>query len=72
MGNSLGKHGLASAGGAVQQHPPGGVNANLSVQLVVRQRQFHGFLDLLLLDVITSNVLHTDSTLCRAQDQCIV
>jgi len=54
---SLGKHGLASARWAIQQHPPGGVNANLPIQLMVRQGKLHCLLDLLLLNVIASNIL---------------
>ncbi len=54
---SLGKHGFASARWAVQQHPPGGVNANLPVQLMVRQGELHCLLDLLFLNVIASNIL---------------
>ncbi len=54
---SLGKHGLASARWAIQQHPPGGVNANLPVQLMVSQGELHCLLDLLFLNVIASNIL---------------
>ena len=62
MCNSLGKHGLPSARSTIQQHPPGWVNANLSVQLMVRQRKLHCLLDLLLLNVVASNILPTTIT----------
>ena len=55
--NRLGQHRLASAGRAIQQHATGWVDANLPVQLVVRQRKLHRFADLLLLDVGAANVL---------------
>lgn len=54
--NGLGQHGLAAAGRSVHQHPPGGVDANLLVQLKVGQRKLHCLSDLLLLNVQTSNV----------------
>ena len=41
-----------------QEHASWGVNADLLVQLVLREGELHGLADLLLLDVIASNVLH--------------
>jgi hypothetical protein len=53
----LGQHGLARPRRAVQQHAARRVDANLPVQLVVRQRQLDGLTDLLLLDVGAADVL---------------
>ena len=72
MRNSLSQHGLASARGTIQQNTPGRVNTNLSVQFMVCQRKFHSLLDLLLLNVITSDVLKVTShlTICLASHSC--
>ena len=59
----LGKHGFASAWGPPQEHAPGRVNSNLSVQLVMCQRQLHSLLDLLLLYVVATNVLQEQSSM---------
>ena len=55
--HGLGQHGLASPGGSPQEHTARGVNADLTVELVMRQGQLHGFLDFLLLNIIAANVL---------------
>ena len=57
VGDRLGQHRLAGARDAVQQDAAGRVDADLLVQLVVRQRQLHRLPDLLLLDVQPANVL---------------
>ena len=53
----LGQHGFAGAGRAIQQHAARRVDANLPIQLVVRQRQLHSLADLLLLHVGAADVL---------------
>ena len=58
MSDGLCKHCFAGAGWAPQQDAPGRVDANLSVQLMMSQRQLHGLLDLLLLNVVPTNVLY--------------
>ncbi len=57
MSNSLGKHGFASSWRSIQQNSSGGVNTNLLVELMVCERQLHCFTNLLLLNVIASNIL---------------
>lgn len=65
MSHCLGQHGFASPWGPPEQHPPGGVDADLPVELMVRQRQFYRLLDLLLLDVVASDVLLQAQSLVR-------
>ncbi len=57
ISNSLGKHGFASSWRSIQQNSSGGVNTNLLVELLVCERQLHCFTNLLLLNVIASNIL---------------
>merc|ERR1719402_1060694 len=59
VGNGLRRQGLASARGAVQDHPLGRLNPHLLVVLGVGEGQFHRFLDLLDLRVKTSNICIT-------------
>lgn len=63
MRDGLGQHGLAGAGGTPEQDPPRWVDADLLVQLVLRQRQLHRLPDLLLLNVIAANVLQPAATM---------
>mmetsp|Transcript_6056 Transcript_6056/g.18332 ORF Transcript_6056/g.18332 Transcript_6056/m.18332 type:complete len:476 (-) Transcript_6056:96-1523(-) len=56
VGDSLCQHGLPSPWGAVEQNSSWRVDANLPVQVVVRQRKLHGLSDLLLLDVVASDI----------------
>lgn len=58
MGDCLGQHGLACAWRTPEQYTPGRVNSDLAVQFVVSQRQLYCLPDLLLLDVVASDVLH--------------
>jgi hypothetical protein len=48
---------LPVPGGPYNKTPQGGVNTNLLVELMVCERQFHCFRNLLLLNVIASNIL---------------
>ena len=48
---------LTCARGTPQKHPARGVYADLLIQLMLRERQLHSLPDLLLLDVVASNVL---------------
>ncbi|CAK9236259.1 unnamed protein product [Sphagnum troendelagicum] len=60
MSNSLGKHGFASSWRSIQQNSSEGggvVNTNLLVELMVCERNLHCFRNLLLLNVIASNIL---------------
>ena len=50
--------GQTCAWGPPQEHASWGINADLLVQLVLREGELHSLADLLLLDVIASNVLH--------------
>jgi hypothetical protein len=71
MSHGLGQHGLAAAGGAVHEHAARGVDADLFVELVVRQRQLHRLPDLLLLHVHATDVcvLHVRLLVCSQQQQ---
>lgn len=55
---------------AIEQHAARGVDANLAVQLVVRQGQLHSLPDLLLLHVQPANVLHVQPAVAAA-DNCV-
>ncbi len=57
MSNSLGRHGFASSWRSIQQNSSGEVNTNLLVELMVCERQLHCFRNLLLVNVIASNIL---------------
>ena len=50
--------GQTCAWGPPQEHASWGINADLLVQLVLREGELHSLADLLLLNVIASNVLH--------------
>jgi hypothetical protein len=56
MSDGLGEHGLATAGWAVHQDAARRIDADLLVQLKVRQRQLHRLAHLLLLNVQPTNV----------------
>ena len=62
VGDGLGQHRFAGAGDAVQEDAARRVDADLLVQLMVRQRQLHRLPDLLLLDVQPADVLHATRT----------
>ena len=63
MRHSLGEHRLTGTRGTVQEHAAGRVDANLSVQVKVRQGQLDSLANLLLLHVHSSHVavLHVRS-----------
>ena len=50
--------GRTCAWGTPQENPSWGVNADLLVQLVLREGELHSLANLLLLNVVASNVLH--------------
>lgn len=60
VGDGLGEHGLARPGRAVEQHAARRVDADLLVEVEVRERELDGLAHLLLLDVHAADVLVAD------------